>query len=86
MTELEKMVKATGINHALEYGESIPDEVLTAFAESVIDWVARQHFEQCKEVRPIQQWILAIKPLLHLELTSSVTTKEIKEHSWARTE
>jgi hypothetical protein len=86
MTELEKLAKATGINHVLEYRNGIPDEELKAFAEAVIDWVARQHFEQCKEVRPIQQWILGIKPLLHLELTSSVTTKEIKEHSWARTE
>lgn len=86
MTELEKIVKATGINHALEYGECIPDEVLTAFAESLIDWVACQHFEQCRERRPIQDWLVAIKPLLHLELTSSITAKEIKEHSWARTE
>ena len=86
MTELEKLANATGINHVLEYGSGVPDPELSAFAEAVIDWVARQHFEQCKEVRPIQQWILAIKPLLHLELTQSITAKEIKEHSWARTE
>jgi hypothetical protein len=70
MTELEKMVKASGINHALEYGECIPDEVLTGFAEMIIDWVARQHFNQCQEERPVQGWIRTTKVLLDMELTS----------------
>jgi hypothetical protein len=70
MTELEKLAKATGINHVLEYRNGIPDEELKAFAEAVIDWVARQHFNQCQEERPVQDWIRSTKALLHMELTS----------------
>ena len=70
MTELEKIVKKTGITNALEYGECIPDEVLKDFADSIIDWVARQHFNQCQEERPVQDWIRSTKVLLDWELTS----------------
>jgi hypothetical protein len=69
-TELEKIVKATGICHALEYGECIPDEVLEAFAHAIVDWVAHRHFEECKEVRLVQDWIRLSKRYLKMELTS----------------
>ena len=70
MTELEKIVKESHVAWALDYGECIPDEALEKFAHLVVDWVARQHFNQCQEVRPVQDWIRSTKALLHMELTS----------------
>lgn len=52
-----KMAKASHVTDALEYGECIPEEHLEAFAHLVIDWVAQQHFVECREERPIQVWI-----------------------------
>ena len=70
MTELEKIVKESKVACALEYGESIPEERLEKFAHLMIDWVAKMHYDQCREERPVQDWIRSIKPLLNLEFTS----------------
>lgn len=70
MKELEKLVNRTGIDNQYEYGESIPREVLKGFADAVIDWVAKQHYDQCQEQRPVQNWIRSTKTLLDWELTT----------------
>ncbi|MBU3577506.1 hypothetical protein [Polynucleobacter sp. UK-Kesae-W10] len=86
MTELEKIVKESHVAWALDYGECIPDEVLEKFAHLVIDWVACQHFEQCHEHRPIQNWILSTKALLNHKLLPGITAKQIEDHKWSTTE
>jgi len=55
--DIIKMAKTSHVTDALEYGECIPEENLEAFAHLVIDWVAQQHFNECREERPIQVWI-----------------------------
>jgi hypothetical protein len=32
--------------------------------EETLDWLAQQHFEQCREERPIQDWIRKMKSQL----------------------
>ena len=55
--DIIKMAKTSHVTDALEYGECIPEEHLEAFAHIVIDWVAQQHFIECREERPSQVWI-----------------------------
>jgi hypothetical protein len=35
--------------------------------EETLDWLAQQHYDQCREVRPIQDWIRKMKPQLPKE-------------------
>jgi len=32
--------------------------------EQTLDWLAQQHFDQCQEERPIQDWIRKMKAML----------------------
>jgi hypothetical protein len=32
--------------------------------EQTLDWLADQHFDQCREERPIQDWIRKMKVML----------------------
>jgi hypothetical protein len=32
--------------------------------EEALDWLAQQHFDQCQEERPIQNWIRGMKAML----------------------
>lgn len=32
--------------------------------EETLDWLAKQHFDQCREERPIQNWIKGMKAML----------------------
>ena len=32
--------------------------------EETLDWLAQQHFDQCREERPIQDWIRKMKTML----------------------
>lgn len=32
--------------------------------EETLDWLAQQHFDQCREERPIQNWIRGMKAML----------------------
>jgi hypothetical protein len=32
--------------------------------EEALDWLAQQHFDQCREERPIQNWIRGMKAML----------------------
>jgi hypothetical protein len=32
--------------------------------EETLDWLAQQHFDRCREERPIQNWIRHMKRLL----------------------
>jgi len=32
--------------------------------EQTLDWLAQQHFDQCQEERPIQDWIRKMKNML----------------------
>lgn len=70
MTELEKIVKESQVAEALEYGECIPEERLEKFAHLMIDWVAKMHYDQCREERPVQDWIRSTKTILRMELLS----------------
>lgn len=35
--------------------------------EETLDWLAQQHFDQCREERPIQEWIRNMKSQLPKE-------------------
>lgn len=37
--------------------------------EETLDWLAQQHFDQCREERPIQDWIRKMKSQLPKEKT-----------------
>jgi hypothetical protein len=40
-------------------------------AEKVLDWLAQQHWEQCREDRPVQHWIRSMKTQLPIEEKST---------------
>lgn len=53
--------------------------------EQTLDWLAEQHFDQCREERPIQDWIRKMKMMLpenSATLDSTGTTAVDRNYFW----
>ena len=47
--------------------------------EQTLDWLAQQHFDQCREERPIQDWIRKMKSQLPEKSTKEPLISALKE-------
>jgi hypothetical protein len=48
--------------------------------EQTLDWLAQQHFDQCREDRPVQHWIRKMKSELPVQRTwEGLTIEEYQE-------
>jgi len=44
--------------------------------EETLDWLAQQHYDQCREVRPIQDWIRKMKSQLPTKETNDTRSRQ----------
>lgn len=48
--------------------------------EETLDWLAQQHFDQCREERPIQDWIRKMKSQLPVQPAAVVEPHMSEQH------
>lgn len=51
--------------------------------EETLDWLAQQHFDQCREERPIQDWIRKMKSQLPVQPAVAETHKQEPTNDWS---
>lgn len=54
--------------------------------EQTLDWLAQQHFDQCREERPVQDWIRKMKSQLPVPTVVEAIKAELKGIDQTETE
>jgi len=50
--------------------------------EQTLDWLAQQHFDQCREDRPVQHWIRKMKSELPEQGPECARCKDLEEQAY----
>jgi hypothetical protein len=50
--------------------------------EQTLDWLAQQHFNQCREDRPVQHWIRKMKSELPEQEPECARCKDLEEQAY----
>jgi len=50
--------------------------------EQTLDWLAQQHFDQCREDRPVQHWIRKMKSELPVQEPECARCKDLEEQAY----